>query len=78
MTLKALLVEDLDSDRKRFEANPYILVNVTFVDGSETTLSKNVVRTEALGNSLQLVQSEGNDVGIEQRIFSRVLKVAQI
>ena len=65
MTLKALLVEDLDSDRQRFEANPYILVNVTFVDGSESAFAKNVVRTEALGNSLQLVQSEGNDVSIE-------------
>lgn len=76
MSLKAFLVKDLNSNRERFEANPNILIYVTFVDGSKATLTKNVVRTEALGYGLELKQGEGNNMGIEQGILAEVLKVA--
>lgn len=76
MTLKALFVENLNSNGKRFETNPDILVNVTLIDGSESALTQNIIRTEALSDCLQLVESKGNDMSIEQCVLSGVLKVA--
>lgn len=77
MALKAFLIEHLNSNRQRFESNPNILINVAFVHGPKTTFSKDVVRTEALGDGLELKESESNDVGVEQGVFTEVLKAAR-
>lgn len=55
VALEAFLVENLDSDRKRFEANPDVLINVAFINSSKTALSENVIGAETLGDRLQLV-----------------------
>lgn len=55
VALEPFLVENLDSDRKRFEANPDVLVNVAFINSSKTAFSENVIGSETLGDRFQLV-----------------------
>lgn len=76
MTLKALLVQNLNSNGEGLEANPNILINVALVDGAKSTLTENVIRAKALGNGLELKQSESNDMGIEEGVLAGVVKVA--
>lgn len=77
MALKAFLVKHLDSNREGFESDPNILINVTFIDRSKTTLSKNVIRTEAFGDGLKFKESESYDVSVKQCVFTEILKVAR-
>lgn len=77
MSLKALFVENLNSNGEGFEANSDILVNVTLVDSAETTFTENVIGAKTLGDSLKLVQCEGNNVSVEESILSGVLEVAR-
>ncbi len=77
VSLKALLVENFNGNREGFEANSDILIDVTLVDSAETTLTENIIGAEALGDSLKLVQCEGNNVSVEKSILSGVLKVAR-
>ena len=76
MALKTLFIENLDSNWKRFEANPDILINVALINSSKSTFPKNVIRAKTLGDSLELIQSEGYNMSIKKGILSWVLKVA--
>jgi hypothetical protein len=70
MALKTLFIENLDSNWKRFEANPDILINVAFINSSKSTFPKNVIRAKTLGNCLKLIQSEGYNMSIKKGILS--------
>lgn len=70
VALKTLLVENLNSDRKRFKTNPHILINITFVNSPKSTLPQDVIGAEALCNSLEFIKSESNHMGVEDGIFS--------
>ena len=70
MPLKTLFVENLDSNWKRFEANPDILINVALINSSKSTFPKNVIRAKTLGDSLELIQSEGYNMSIKKGILS--------
>lgn len=64
MSLKALFVEDLDSNRDRFQSNPHILIYIPFVHRSKPAFTKDVIIAEALRDGLKFKQSEGNHISI--------------
>jgi hypothetical protein len=76
VTLESLLVKDLDGNRERLEADAEIVINVTLVDGTETTFSEYIIWAEALGDGLKLKQSKGDDLGIRNR-SARVVSEAR-
>ena len=76
MTLKSLLVQNLDSNGEGLEPNPNILINVTLVHSAKSSLTENVIRAKTLGNSLELEQCESNDMGVEEWVLAGVVKVA--
>lgn len=67
VALEALLIEDLDGNRERLEANAEIVINVALVDSAEAAFSEYIVWAEALGDGLKLKQSERDDLGIRKR-----------
>lgn len=62
MTLQTFLVEDLDSDRKRFETGTDVVVDVALVDGAEAAGAENVVGAEGFGDGFEVEESEGDDI----------------
>lgn len=77
----ALLVEDLDGDGERLEAEAKVVANVALIDGAKPALAEDVVRPEALSDCLELEERERDDVSVEDRVSpGRILKcsLAQI
>lgn len=61
VSLETFLVQNLDGDGERLETKAEIVINVSFVDGAEAAFSEDVVGAEALGDGLELEESEGDD-----------------
>lgn len=76
VSLETFLVENLDGNRERLKAKAEIVINVAFVDGAEAAFSEDVVGAEALGDGLELEESEGDDGRRSARVGSR--GIAQI
>lgn len=67
VALEALLVEDLDGNRERLEADAKIVINVSLVDGAEAAFSEYIIWAEALSDGLKLKQSKRDHLGIRKR-----------
>lgn len=76
VSLETFLVKNLDGNRERLEAKAEIVINVPLVDSAEAAFSEDVVGAEALGDGLELEESEGDDGRRSARVGSR--GIAQI
>lgn len=61
VSLETFLVQNLDGDGEGLETKAEIVINVAFVDGAEAAFAEDVVGAEALGDGLELEESEGDD-----------------
>lgn len=71
VSLETFLVKNLDGNRERLEAKAEIVINVAFVDSAEAAFSEDVVGAEALGDGLELEESERDDGRRSARVGSR-------
>lgn len=76
VSLETFLVKNLDGNRERLKAKAEIVINVALVDSAEAAFSEDVVGSEALGDGLELEESEGDDGRRSARVGSR--GIAQI
>ena len=76
VSLETFLVKNLDGNRERLKAKAEIVINVALVDSAEAAFSEDVVGAEALGDGLELEESEGDDGRRSARVGSR--GIAQI